>query len=284
MKIIASKKIKKNIIEGILLVLTKIGYDCYIWDRNIKPFFDMLDEQKPNILFIPPDEEHALSIGQSEKIFKTVFFGLGEPKGKSDLWCIPYPNKKIEQERKSYIFNNYANTIKYAGKIDESPLYSYDLVYFTEDCPIKNKYIIQLLELISSKQNIKLGIFGDNPLPFNEYLGKVSNKDKAALMKNCKIGIDLFGENYMDFALFHKPCITPFNNTIFPPCINIQDIINRIHIYLYNDLDFDRTLYGKKAYENIIAQKLTDCHVTAEIFNKLGYKEIGDKCLGLLNQ
>jgi hypothetical protein len=288
MKIIASSKIKKNSIEGILLVLTKLGHDCFIWDRNIKPFFDMLDEQKPDILFITPNEEQALSIGQSEKTFKTVFFGFGEPTGQSNLWCVPYQSEKLSQERKTYIFNDYANTIKYSGKVDESPQHSYDLVYFTEETSQEIKpqiisFISEIFNNIAIKKNIRFGIFGDNSLNFNEYLGKVSAKDKATLMKNCKIGIDLFGENYMDFAIFKKPCITPFANPIFLSCINIKDFYDLLGLYLLNENEL-RDNVSKTAYKNIFEKKLTDCHITAEIFNQLGYTEISEKCLTLLNQ
>jgi len=286
MRIIASSTIKKEIVNGILLVLTKLGYDCFIWDRQIKPFFDMLDEQKPDILLIHPSEEQALKLGQKEKQFKTVFFGYGEKTGDYDLQCVPYLKEGLSQE-KIYVFQEYANTIKYSGKPKEpKSQYKYDVVYFTEDysggiTKESESFIKQAIAGIS-ESGIRFGIFGENPLNFNEYLGKVTDRDKLTIIKECKVGIDFLGGSHLDFAYFKKPCVVPFDNNVFFSCSELSKFYAQLELMLKDDAENKRV--GDIAYNTIFEKKLTDCHITSEIFNRIGYNQVGEECLKLIKQ
>jgi hypothetical protein len=283
LKIICSSLIKKELTEGILLVLTKIGCECYTWDRNKKPFFDMLDEKSPDILILGTNEEKALKYGQKEKKFKTVLMGTSKPEDNYDVWCSPYKTK-LEQE-KMYVFSNYANTIKYSGKYNERPEYEYDIVYFIDEPQVINKDLYKELKIlfldITSKNNIRFVAIGKKPSAFNlnEYIGDTNNYGQ--LMFSSKIGLDIFATYYLDFALFKKPCITLFNNDIFFSCLNLQSIFNQLNA-LYIDEDNLRTKIGEQAYDKIYELKLTDCHITSNILNKLEYNDLGDECLKLV--
>ena len=283
LKIICSSQLKKELTQGILLNLTKIGCDCYIWDRTKKTFFDMLDEKNPDILILGTNEEKALECGQNEKKFKTILMGSIKPQNNYDLWCLPYKTK-LEQE-KIYVFSGYANTIKYSGKYDFSPKYSYDIVYFIDEPPKINKDLYNELNKmfldITSKKNIRFIAVGEKQSTFilNEYIGNIENS--GTLIFNSKIGLDIFANKYLDFALFKKPCITSFNNDIFFPCLNLQNVFNQLNA-LYINQDDLRTKIGEQAYDKIYELKLTDCHITSNILNKIGYNDLGDECLKLL--
>lgn len=261
MKIIASSKIDINYIEGIMFVLTKLGHDCILWDDKKKPLFNMLDEQNPEVLFLTPNEQKYLQLAQQEKKIKVVFVGKEEPVVKSDLWILPRP---------------YANTIKYQNNWNRKEkhiletAYHYDLIYFSDTPITKNQFSI-LVEI--SKIKIRMGIFGNVRLPLYEYLGIVLKSERTLLINNCKAGIDFCGNSFLDFALFNKPCLTFFDNPIFFPVKNNPSI---------NDLMTAGKLKVEVPKQFIYDNKLTDCHITSEIFDKLGYKEIRDKCLSLL--
>jgi hypothetical protein len=255
MKIIASSKIS-YFMEGILLVLTKLGNDCIVWDDKIKPFFNMLDEQKPDILFLTPSEQKYLNVGLNGKNIKMVFVGKGEPTTKPDLWIEPIP---------------YANTIKYSSyKEYYNSGYRYDLVYFS-DFQINQRQFNELAK-ISKINDIKLGVFGKIRLPLYEYCGIDLRNERALLINNCLGGIDFFGNLFLDFAYFNKFCLTFFDNPIY---FTVKEFDEEILGDIKNKVN-DRKEY-------ILDNKLTDCHITSAIINKLGYEELSNKCLQLLN-
>jgi len=289
LKIIASSKINKNFIDGILLVLTKIGCECYFWDKTKKPFFDMLDEKKPDILLLMSNEEPALMNGQNESKFKTILFGLNKPQTKYDLWCKPIllENEDLKQE-KIFILNEYANTLKYSGDLYESSTHSYDIVYFVEKLLFINNanQIMNMANFvfnnISTFNNVRTGIWGEIPLHFNEYIGQINNKDKRLVMHNSKIGLDFCGENCMDFALFKVPCITLEDRLpIFFSCFTLKDIFDKLNM-LYKMTDIERKNYGTLTYDYIFRNELTDYHITSKILKQLGYNDLGEKCLKIM--
>lgn len=255
MRIVASSKIS-YFMEGILLVLAKLGNDCIVWDDKFKPFFNMLDEQKPDILFLTPSEQKYLAVGLFNRKTKVVFVGKGNPIVKPELWIEPIP---------------YANTIKYSGyKNCNDWNYIYNLIYFS-DFQINQQQLGELLK-ISKINNIKMGIFGKIRLPLYEYCGIDLRNERAILINNCLGGIDFFGNLFLDFAYFNKFCLTFFDNPIYFTIKEFdEEILSNIKIKV-ND---------KKEY--VVDNKLTDCHITSAIINKLGYEELSNKCLQLLN-
>lgn len=260
MKIIASSKINSCFIDGIMFVLTKIGHDCIMWSCDKKPVFNMIDEQKPDVILISSKELIKFDLVKKEKPHtKIVYVGDIE----SNI-----PDLTLKEKP-------YANTVKYnikdLNRKESISLerYIYDLIYIS-NYPLNIKEF-NILRQIVNNFKIKFGIFGKHGYPIYEYLGNISRKENILLLNNCRAGVDFLGWNFLDFVLFNKPCFTFFDNPIFFPVQNINDMANIKEFYKINN-----------PKEFIIDNKITDCHITSEMLEKLGYKKESEKCLSLL--
>lgn len=224
MKIIASSKINFCFTEGILLVLSKLGHECIVWDEKRKPFFNMIDEQSPDVLFLTEYEKNWAEKLAQEKNTIVKMFGADNIKP-------------------------YANTIKLGGARLVNLTYSYDVVYFSDN-KIGGEQI-NFLKQISKKY--RLGVFGRIRLPLYEYIGVDVRTERTSLIYNCNGGIDFQGWSYLDFALFNKPCLTFFHNDIFSSVPN-QEIVK---VSDRKDFVYSNGLTDCHAAANIFSGEIT---------------------------
>jgi hypothetical protein len=254
--------------ESLVCPLKYLGNECVVWSPEKRAIFDMVEELRPNILVVAPNESsEILKEAQHLYNFQLIYFGFGESNVQPDVWCVP---QNTPENIKTNIVNSHelkkcANLSKLGKPYYDDEL-NYDLIYFSEEDFSKTPEVTETLIMLSTL-DISFVIVGPIRVPLPQYLGTVTLQDKVKLMCSCKIGLDFNLINAFNFALYKKPCIYECGMKMIP----------KIQYYLKNEEG--RHYDGNEAHNYIKNNNLVDFSEAAKILQLLGYSELSNQCI-----
>lgn len=266
MQIVCSKSVSK-FAEPLLSSLKYIGQDCTIWSSETKPINDMVEDLRPNVLIIAPNESNEMVLAaQQQHNFQLVYFGFGQFFIEPNLWCLPEntPIDIFNGIPNAHTFKKCADLAKY-GKGTYQDDYNYDVVYLS-DMTYDNIEIRDTLIELSTK-DLSFIIVGNASIPLPQYLGSINLKERANLIWSCKVGIDFNLLNAFNFAIYKKPCV----------CVTGGAAIGLINKYLNSPAL--RKEHGEAAYKYVVGNNLTGFDESSNLLLKLGHSELSEQCL-----
>ena len=265
MKIVISKT-NDPYLQGIIAAMA-LSHDVIVWEDKYKPFFDMMEELKPNIVVCQSHQITAQMFQTLQKHnTKLIVDGLGNWTDiKPDL--ILFQNKPSDiviknlGDIKYYCVERCANTAQYRGGSYHKSLKS-DVLVITDDfTPEMEQDIWRLID----KYQVK--IVGKNKIHLPTYLGNASHAAIMDLMKSTKIALD-YNEhmlyNYIYNSVF---CITSVPNQF---CWYGNDVVQLVDKYI--DKPQCRQNKKKKARQLLLKEKRVYEDKVVDIFNLLGNK------------
>ncbi len=275
MRIVTTLNENEHIV-GITSALEAGGYNPIYWDKSRKPAFDMFDEIRPDILICESKEiDKATEIAINEYKTKVVLFGMYFNKQITpSLLCYPSDITKanIERIHKSDIpyvqLQKAADAAKYInGTYMEE--YASDALYISDSVQNAIQYIDPLHEIAEQH---RLRIVGHVKLPMAEYIGQVNLPQLCSLIKSTNIGIDLGGRHLYDYIINKIFCVTTLEQDYMPNIKEFERFAKEPKL---------RKKFVKEAYQQV-KDNHTYFHRTKEVFDQIGYPEIGVKLLEVL--
>lgn len=271
-----------NTIMGIISSLKVVDDNLIIWDTKNKPIYDMIDEIKPELMFLDSQQITPIILEalNNNKDIKVVLFGLSYYQQINPTLILlndDISKSVMTQFQKNgcpyYIIKKAANIAQYTnGQVIDS--YFSDILYLSVDNPQQNPHILEIL-ISLSKQKYRLKICGQYPILLSSYLGRTTIKDMTNLMLSTKIGIDFDGSmlyNYIANGVF---CISSVKNE-YMPCFNHRGSLEDTLAHFLNDqsLRDDWTIPAQKK----VLSEHTYFHRLKDILQILELNDLADKC------
>lgn len=259
MSIVAHVSKNQDLI-GIAAALTSLRYNVTVWDKNIKPTYDMVAELNPELVLIDSDSLTEQS-AEAFKYTRVVVFGLNFPASlKPALVVVPSsvnPALLKNVQAPTIQFSAASNYAQYSGGVFSEKYRSDVLLITTGLHETKTELLDELIKLSRIPQSVKFigSIRINSPL----YLGNINQRTYNDALVSTKICIDC--DNHMLYNSLANGILC-FSNTVnkyVPTYKNYEEL---------NNLILKQDKYSKYAR---IAQK--DILANHTYFNRL--KEIG---------
>ena len=248
MKIIFSKN-NSPVTQGLAATFSYCGHEVILWDKSIKPTFDMFYEFKPDIVCIYTKEIDACLSDALKQFNKT---------------CVVLETEGIFEPFAAYDPLPACNPVQYGKGLS---LYRYisDITYFSY---VESDKGIPFLDLLS---HYKFKIFGPKKVPYAQYLGYLSNsKEYRNAIKSTKIFIDVNGYDALNAALLEVNSLSHgLNPLIFPECFGGFLTIEELKDKVEQKLKKPKFNMEQKKF----AMENTFFHRAAELLSKLGHNE-----------
>jgi hypothetical protein len=208
-----------DIYKGIINAAQEVFKDTVLWNPDVKPVYDMLDEEKPDLLIC--DIRYATDSfikAMNEYKVNIVLFGNGAPQGLNPKVLCASPNtgvkirEFIEQgDHETLYLDKSANTALYNDG-EKSDLFESDISYISTNTKNMFEKILILSEL--NKDNV-LKIYGNTRMPLDNYLGNVRNADISRILNSSNAVLDWNGEFLLDIIAHGSFCLPNIPNPYF---------------------------------------------------------------------
>ena len=274
MKILIQNPIEP-MLEGITQVLASIGETLIIWDNKNIPLNDLMDRDRPELMFCYSDDIKAK---QQSKLVLIDRTGKNFDLNIADLICTNNkPNNKLnDKSNHKYLYlETAANLAYHTIQYDEN--YATDIFYYSQNTTP------QILEhLLEIEKHYQLKIIGQHRIPIFSYLGVGTADDIVKFMKSCKIALAFDLSSVYTYAANKVYCVTDQNTDLFPHIDTLEKAAKNNTKKLIGTIAIVNN-YIDNAYNYVISNH-TYFHRTHNILTRLGYNEQAEKCITKLNK
>lgn len=230
------------------------------WTPNRLPVFDMLQDVKPDVLFIDLKEITKVTIEACNEYAsqtKVVLFGGGVPQKLKPAALVALPStspvirRNIESdEHKTLYLHDSANIVDIFGgeKLDYLDC-EVGYVFNTKSDP--ELYVNQMMYLAQLANYFRLKIIGNEKIGLPQYLGTLDPRGTSSFYKSCKILIDYKGKQILDIAANGGYAVSDLPNGLYPQKVQ-DDSMRQITDLLTKDKARNRA--AKKAQKAVLGK------------------------------
>lgn len=250
------------------------GIEAIPWTPRKFPVFDMLENVKPDVLFIDLCEINKTIIEACNEFAshtKVVVFGAGVPQKLKPTALIAPPNtspvirKNIESDEfKTLYMYDSANIVDMFGG-EKKDYLECEVGYVFNNASDPELYVDQMMYLANLGNHFRLKIVGPEKIGLPHYLGTLNATGISSFYKSCQIVIDYKGGQILDIAANGGYAVSTVPNGLYPIRTK-DDPLGQIADLLYKDKS--RTKTAKKAQEKVLS-KDTCYHRLIEILKAL---------------
>jgi hypothetical protein len=274
MNIVFSSLSNVPVFNGIAAVLTANGDNVTNWNGNNKPVFDMLEDLKPEYLFVGQGQiDTALIEGLLEyPQTKLIVYGTAIPKELEDSTALIV----VPQHVPDTIMRNLpgattkikraANIVQFAGGYYVDAMKS-DLLYITNSASVQRGYINNHLSGVLFNTDYKVKVVGSFKMPCPQYVGRVTIKDTLNFIQSASITLDYDWDIALDVVANQSLPITNVKNDLVPYFTSELELLELVEKFSKNEKLRRKT--ARQAYKLIIDND-TYFHRTAELGELLG--------------
>jgi len=204
MKIISTELPQRH--YGLVRAASQV-MDFNIWTPQTYPVYDVLDEVKPDIIFIDLKQVNRLIIAALNEYphVKVVLFGQGVPRDMNPSILVASPTtspmirKNIESEDHATLYlRNSANIVDiFNGQYN--PDYECDIAYI---CNVikPDTYEDQIVKLANLAERYKIKVVGSARIAIPQFLGSITYVATADLYRSASFSLDYYGDQQLDIA------------------------------------------------------------------------------------
>jgi hypothetical protein len=271
MKVIVQHSVNPNIYK-IVASLRTIGVDCFIWDKRVKPLFDLLVETDASVLICAANMTTDITDAVHEFRLKTIVVDTinninnTRLRVRPDAYCITDGKACISGAEVIYL-DSCADLISLKdGQRDEN--YKTDALYLSDNAGVSVDQMVKLNMLCYPNSDLKFKIIGPISVNLLAYAGNPEPKTTLSFLKSSDIVIDLGGLHILDYVANGIFCISDTENPCVPYYNKGEDLLNLVKMFLSNKGKKKKVLDKAKSY--IIQNKLTSFHIAADLCKALG--------------
>lgn len=253
-------------VYGLAQALRTVIPHTFLWNDQEMPLFDLMQDQKPDILFYHDRDALDRSIELAQKEFpdtKFVFFQF------QPTLSTATPNLRIgmtdEVSNGADIMMGYSTDMVDMTGGQEAPSFLTDVVAITDNTDIKNEFEMLALRVLSHQFQTK--IYGNTRVPIPNYLGQLRPDDYKKAFASAKVFVS-FDEQRVNDACYNNctPLIFSRQKKEEHNFSSIEELIEKCQ----------EAIKGKEllADKVVMAYQDTYHHTLSEIFDKLGLEEL----------
>lgn len=251
-----------------------MGIETIIWMPQHKPVFDMMHEQKPDILFIKSSHFHPV-IAQAVQEYKVKVVLLGKPVESlpmlPDLWCIPddavkYSPQDILYDCNKMILGKGANIAEIRNGI-HTDKWDTDILYLASENVPNAEPLFNLLHEACHNSDYKFRCYGLTYFPLPSYIGTVAVTEWSNLIKSAKVVIDFNASILFDVAANQGFCLSSVESPLYPNFTNLESLKQQLDLYINNEKE--RRTISKQAY-NVVMDGHTYVHRLGAVLGNMG--------------
>tara|TARA_R100001163_G_scaffold1295_2_gene1964 strand:+ start:40201 stop:40965 length:765 start_codon:yes stop_codon:yes gene_type:complete len=211
------------------------------WFENSLPIFDLLEAEKPDLVFFKDNDYPLQHIEYAKKDFPNTKFGLfTELEEDHEFFDITI--NILNENHRNYL-PYLANTYYSGGKKNE--IYETDILMISNNVNLENETLLKWIFSIATKYRMK--IYGENKVQCPYYLGNVGIESFKDLIASTKIMI-MLNEEWLQTALLNDkvPLLfsnNPSNHCEFSTYSQLDELCN-LHI----NHDMESTKITPKTY------------------------------------
>jgi hypothetical protein len=270
---------------GLMCALESIENQCVMWDKRVKPAYDMFDELKPDLLLCGTGDvdETIVRALEEYKQTKVIFFGFGTPVGLNPaLICYPpqLSDSQISIINPKHIpyvrLDVAANVARFCGGHNVEKYHS-DILFISDNPNINEAVMSIFANLI---QDFRAKILGPIHLGIPYYLGNAQLNVLCDNIKSTKCGLDFMNKHVYDYFINKVFCLS-FDSEEFAPRLTPENFSDEIRRFMSSDKL--RAKHTKIAFQTI-REKHTYFHRLKDVFDTLGYEDLGKAALVKLDK
>tara|TARA_R110002020_G_scaffold103292_7_gene241929 strand:+ start:2354 stop:3220 length:867 start_codon:yes stop_codon:yes gene_type:complete len=256
--------------------------ELFMWNTE-KPLMDVLDEVKPDLLFLYQDQVNTVLDLAAESMNFNYIVLTSAPVQVSKQPAIyitdhEYIKNFIRYQRNTLMVKPSANVAQIHNGKASKDLES-DICIFNIDINIGIEHL-RAIEWMVSKYNVK--IFGPQKMNFPNYLGSTNIFERANILKSSKVCIDLGNFDCLDASYLQvAPVVFNGSQSQYKNFKSIKSLEEILHDIVYDNKN--RETYCNEVYKNVIQGK-TFYHRVAEMFTLLSDQTRSRQCLNKLKE
>lgn len=252
-------------VYGLAQALRTVVPSTFFWDGKKLPLFDLMQEQKPDIVIYHDGDATDRGIELAKQEYPNTKFlymqfmptlSVAEPDltiAMSDLVA-----------NSADIKLDYATNLVDMDNGEKKPKFNTDVVVITDYIDSNDEFQMLALRAISHKFPTK--IYGRNRLPIPNYLGQLRPEDYKHAFASAKVFVSF------DIERMNDACLNECTPVIFSTKNNEEYNFRSINEMLDK---CERAIAGEELMDNgvTLARNSTYHHFLSEMFDKLGMKD-----------
>lgn len=277
MNLVFSSLSNVPVFNGLAATFTANGDLVINWDGKIKPAFDMLEDLKPDYLFIGQGQidgalKEALPDYPNTKL---IVFGTNVPAEVVDQTVLAIVPQHVPDAIMANLpvrttkIKKAANLVQFSGGYYAENL-KCDVLYITNSASIQRGYINNHLSGLLFNTNFNVKVVGSFKLPCPQYVGRTNLSETLNFIKSASITLDYDWDITLDVVANQSLAISNVKNDLVPYYTSEYEMIELLTKYTQNEKA--RRKKAKEAYKAII-DKDTYFHRAAELGDILGVDE-----------
>lgn len=276
MNIVFSTLSNVPVFNGIAAVLTANGESVINWDASVKPVFDMLEELRPQFLFLSQGQiDGALIEALSQYETKLIVYGSAVPSEIEDRVALVVVPQHVPDALMKNIggvavkIKRAANLVQFSGGYYADAMKS-DVLYITNSGSLQRGYINNHLSGLLFNTNFNVKVIGSFKMPCPQYVGRTNMKETLNFIKSASVVLDYDWDIALDVIANQSMVITNVKNDLVPFYSSEYELITLLD--KYTKTEKTRRKAAREAYKAII-DKDTYFHRTCYIADILGMEE-----------
>ena len=256
--------------------------EVIIWNSE-KPLMDMMDEIKPDLIFLYQHQTNiAIDIASETLNFDYIVFSATPVQlNKKPIAYI------TDQEHITNFINYQKNTlvVKPSANVAQihngrkSDIFESEISVFNNDIQVGIEHI-KILQWLTAKYNTK--VFGPQKIAIPEYLGSTDIFERANALKSSLVSIDLGNFSCLDAGYLKvAPVVLNGSHNLYRNFKSIKDLENILDNLIGKNKE--REEYCASVYQDVINSK-TFYHRVAEIFQTIGDQQRSQGSLNKLKE
>jgi hypothetical protein len=285
MKIVSTELSTRHM--GTVRAGIQVAEDFLGWNPTKFPVFDLLDEVKPDVVFIDlkfVTSTMVRAFSENDSI-KVVLFGQGVPKNFFPNLVVAMPStspvlrKNIESSDYTTLYqHDSANIVDIWGE-EANPFLACDIGYIFDDQD-PEFYTKQILLASEISKIAQTKIIGTKKISLPNYLGNLSEKSLSGFYKTCKIVIDWKAQHMLDIAANGGFALPTIGNRLYPT-LNENNLKEQLEGLLHKEKT--RKKNARKS-QSMVLENDTCFHRIREIFEHLDMEEGVERTNKLLEE
>lgn len=292
MKIIFAQQKDKigRVFTALSAVLTAIGEDVLVWDDERKPVFDMLEESKPDFLFLHQHNitEPLIMALEDYPDIKTILYGVHLPNFMENAppvaICCPAatPDKIMSNIEGVPVMrmDDAANIAQLNGGYYVDKMKS-DVLYLSNLPVEKRNYIPGCINGILANTELSVKCTGVTPFPSAMFVGRVDIPQMLNFMASTKVAIDFDFDMFYDLVANRVFTITNMAQDLMPTFDTEVEMLELVNRYLNNEKM--RRKMTKKAYKAVMDRD-TYFHRVGKLADLIDYPKWKTSALEVLKR
>ena len=255
--------------------------EVFVWNSE-KPLMDMLDEIKPDLIFLYQHQTNiAIDLAAETLNFDYIVFSATPIQlNKKPIAYITdqeHISNFISYQKNTLVVKPSANVAQiHNGK--SSDMFQSEISVFNNDVQLGPEHL-KILQWLTAKYHTKL--FGPQKIAMPQYLGSTDIFERADALKSSLVSIDLGNFSCLDMAYLKvAPVVLNGSNTLYRNFKSIKDLENILENLLNEK---ERKQYCDSVYQDVINGK-TFYHRVSEIFQAIGDQQRSQGSLNKLKE